>query len=220
MFEDQIQVIKASDLTTIFSKKVEDKSQYITKSPETLNKVRFLDIYMSGHKGFIAGGCFKNIFKDEKVKDIDMFFRSEKDFLGARDHYHCSEDYVFAYENKNTIAFKNIHTGIIIELVFHTYGSPQEILNKFDFSITKMAYYKQEDGVYDVLFHADFFEHLMCNKLVLEKDILFPISTFYRAFRYNKYGYGLCGKSALNLLEAVRQWQGNMDVGSLYFGID
>ena len=39
---------------------------FIEKPKETFNKVRFLDYYMEGHSGFIAGGCFKNIFKRAK----------------------------------------------------------------------------------------------------------------------------------------------------------
>lgn len=34
-------------------------------------------------KGFIAGGCFKNILSGERVKDIDIFFESESDFQEA-----------------------------------------------------------------------------------------------------------------------------------------
>jgi len=38
--------------------------EFKEKPKETFNKVRFLDYYMEGHAGFIAGGCFKNIFKN------------------------------------------------------------------------------------------------------------------------------------------------------------
>ena len=50
-----------------------------------LNK---LDPFMAGHKGFICGGCFKNRFNGEKIKDVDIFFENEADYdklaLGAR----------------------------------------------------------------------------------------------------------------------------------------
>ncbi len=36
--------------------------------------LNWLDKFMEGHKGFICGGCFKNIFNQEKVKDLDIFF--------------------------------------------------------------------------------------------------------------------------------------------------
>lgn len=36
--------------------------------------LNWLDKFMEGHEGFICGGCFKNIFNQEKVKDLDIFF--------------------------------------------------------------------------------------------------------------------------------------------------
>lgn len=58
---------------------------FIEKPKETFNKVRFLDYYMEGHSGFIAGGCFKNIFKKERVKDLDIFFENENEFNKANE---------------------------------------------------------------------------------------------------------------------------------------
>lgn len=126
-------------------------NEYKEKLANQINKVRFLDVYMEGHKGFIAGGCFKNIFNNEKIKDIDMFFECEKDFDEAEECFSENEEYVFSYENKNTKAFKNKKTNIRVELVRNTFGTPEELLNKFDFSITKFAYCKREtldnDGI-------------------------------------------------------------------------
>ena len=45
--------------------------------------LNWLDEFMEGHKGFICGGCFKNIFNHEKVKDIDVFFKSNADYEEA-----------------------------------------------------------------------------------------------------------------------------------------
>ena len=41
-------------------------------------------------------------------------------------------------------AYKHIETGVVIELCCKIFGKPEEILNKFDFTITKFAYYKEE----------------------------------------------------------------------------
>lgn len=42
------------------------ENKYIKNIPENFWFLRFLDQYMQGHKGFIAGGCFKNILSREK----------------------------------------------------------------------------------------------------------------------------------------------------------
>lgn len=55
-------------------------NNFVIDTPDNFWQIRWLDKYMEGHKGFIAGGCFKNIFSGERVKDIDIFFESESDF--------------------------------------------------------------------------------------------------------------------------------------------
>ena len=52
-------------------------NNFVIDTPDNFWQIRWLDKYMEGHKGFIAGGCFKNILSGEKVKDIDIFFESE-----------------------------------------------------------------------------------------------------------------------------------------------
>lgn len=207
-------------------------NNFIEKDFKNYSKIRFLDIYMAGHKGFIAGGCFKNIFNNEKLKDVDVFFESEKDFDEAVKFYEDNiDEYVFSYENKNVKAFKNKKTNIRIELVRSYYGTPNEILAMFDFSITKFAYCKRtvvdfnnpvggETIEYYVLLQDTFFEDLVNKKLVLEQDIKFPVSTFERSYRYTRYGYGLCRDSKRNLLEALKTADIDDLSQGLYFGID
>ena len=47
---------------------------FIKESRDNYWMLHWLDQFMIGHKGFICGGCFKNIFNKEKVKDLDIFF--------------------------------------------------------------------------------------------------------------------------------------------------
>lgn len=53
-------------------------NNFVIDTPDNFWQIRWLDKYMEGHKGFIAGGCFKNILSGERVKDIDIFFAREK----------------------------------------------------------------------------------------------------------------------------------------------
>lgn len=197
--------------------------KFIEKPKETFNKVRFLDYYMEGHAGFIAGGSFKNIFKKEKIKDLDFFFHNENDFNQANEFFKSNEEYVFSYENNNTISYKNKKTNIRIELIRHTYGTPIEIISMFDFSITRYAYAKkiEADGVvYYNVFVDTFFEDLMNNKLVIDGDLKFPISSFERSYRYRSYGYGLCKESKAKLIEALKISSTDDLSNDLYFGLD
>lgn len=201
------------------------------KTEDAINyfkQLSWLDEIMVGHKGFIAGGCFKNIFNSEKVKDIDIFFNSADDFaVAVRCFDICTsgyngEDreeakYNFYYENDKVKAYKRIKDGVVIELCRSVYGTPEQVLNRFDFTICKFAYYKEEstetedDGklvtkiTYKVAYQDRFFEHLHLKRLVIDDIIPFPMSTFERMIRYVKYGYMPCRETKLKLIDEIRE---------------
>ncbi|WP_459617277.1 hypothetical protein, partial [Enterobacter hormaechei] len=56
-------------------------------------KLSFLKRFLLGTNGIIAGGCFKNIFNGERVKDIDIFFRNKNDFNDANIKYQDNPDF-------------------------------------------------------------------------------------------------------------------------------
>jgi len=223
----------------------------IKRDIDEFQKVKQLNKYMIGHKGFIAGGCFKNIFKNEKIRDIDMFFENEKDFNEALNYFENDintlgeKRYFVHYENPKVVAYKESETGIVVELIRHVYGTPEEILNSFDFTIVKFAYYKEIisteiDGSdlfiafdvppseetetkieYKCLVNDMFFEHLLQNRLVIDDRIDLPYSTFERMLKYAKYGYFPCKDTKLYILQEIKDNENDVYVGnSLYNGLD
>lgn len=207
------------------------EKDYKENIPDNFLQIRWLDKYMECHKGFIAGGCFKNILSGERVKDIDIFFENADAFDDAVDLFR-SDDYVAAgwscrYENEKTIAFQKTGEHIWIELIRSEFGTPEQILRSFDFTVTKMAYYKkivvsdagshfEESLEYRLLYHQDFFEHLFMKRLVLDENIPFPISTWERTYRYKGYGFNMCRESKKKLLEAIKNTNINNEDLSMY----
>lgn len=202
-------------------------------------QINWLDEFMEGHKGFICGGCFKNIFTGKRVKDLDVFFQRIEDWYVAVEYFNdqCAKNkYVPHYENKNVKAYKHIKTGTVIELCRKIFGTAQEIVNQFDFTIVKFAYYKAETFdpfvsekseqethmEYKVLCDDKFFEHLHMNKLVTDDKILYPASTFERSFRYAKYGFFPCKETKLKMIKALQGLNTDEIVlsESLYDGLD
>lgn len=168
-----------------------------------------LDRYMTGHKGFIAGGCFKDLLMDKHIKDIDVFFNNKEDYEASVEMLQNDENYTEAYESEKVQAFRH-NDGTVIECVKSVFGTPEEVISKFDFTITKFAYWKDksEDAVaYKALFHPQFFEHLMLKKLVIDDEILFPMSTFNRTYKYAKYGFTPCTKTKVKLAKAISKLQ-------------
>lgn len=221
--------------------------------------LNFLDEFMQGHKGFICGGCFKNIFNHEKVKDLDVFFKSEDDYEEAVEYFDSMTEgyegdekrpvtYRFYYENKNVKAYKHIEKGTVIELCRKIFGTAEEILNQFDFTIVKFAYYKEEvedaSGAevneidawlsemtdekaqthieYRVLYDDKFFEHLHMKRLVTDNQIPYPMSTFERMIRYAKYGYFPCKETKMKIIKSLREVpEQQIELSeSLYDGMD
>lgn len=233
---------------------------FIKEERDNYWMLNWLDQFMIGHKGFICGGCFKNIFNKEKVKDLDIFFESESDFVDAVDYYDrqtagyvdydgskVDEDdaeYIFLYENDNVKAYVHKKTGVRIELCCKIFGTAEDILNQFDFTITKFAYFKveieDETGAevetlfeeidtdisthieYKILVHDKFFEHLHLKRLVTDDKIPFPMSTLERAFRYAKYGYFPCKETKMKMARAIKELSDEqLEVSeSLYNGMD
>lgn len=187
--------------------------------PAQLPKLRFLDRFMAGHAGYIAGGCFKNLFLGEKIKDVDIFFVTEKDCLSAIAYFEGNIDYIKGFTNDRVTRFKDTLTGLTVELITPFMNEPLEIIERFDFTITKAVYSRDEEGAYVFHCHHKFFEHLMNKKLVIDDQILFPLSTFNRVLKYTRYGFGLCGESKEKLIASL---QGAVVTtqNDFYFGID
>lgn len=224
----------------------------IERETDNFYNLKWLDTFMVGHKGFIAGGCFKNIFNGEKAKDLDIFFENENDWKDAVEFFdeECGEEnqdglFRFYYENDKVKAYKHIKSDITLELIRKTYGTARDIIDNFDFTIVKFAYYKvqvEDEFVFDEsspfesksepiipsthieykIIHDDkFFEHLHQKRLVVDNKIPFPISTFERMLRYAKYGYYPCKDTKMRIIQGIRDVEkvdGLSD--SLYDGVD
>ena len=209
--------------------------------------LNWLDRYLNGHRGIICGGCFKHIFAKEKIKDLDIFFRSEEDWENAVNYFdersigYISDngsplteqdaEFYFYYENKKVKAYKDIKTGMAIELCRATFGEPEEIINSFDFTITKFAYCKEEVQEEDeedshietkIICNEHFFEHLYMKRLVIDDQINFPMSTFERTYRYAKYGFFPCRETKMKLATALNELYPNalQVTENLYDGLD
>lgn len=207
--------------------------EFIKSEIWDFTQLKFLEKYLEGHNGFVAGGCFKNIFNKEKFKDIDLFFKSKTDWVIATEYYDKHKDYNFYYENPKVKAFKNIETGIVVECINEIFGTPEEIISAFDFSITQFVLFKvkleiddiKEEKTY-VQYNKNFFTHLHLKRLVIDnidRELPYVVSTYNRLFKYGKYGFFPCRGTKIKIISELRnisdEEMQNID-GSLYDGID
>lgn len=192
--------------------------------------------------GFVAGGCFKNILLGEPVKDVDVFYETKEDFYKALNkvkEYKNTDDIriTHAYETKNVDVFKFKYKDkeVKIEMNKKIFGTPEYVLSKFDFTITKMAFYKhiaktknefEEDldtFEYNLMFHEDFFEHLFFKRLVVDGKILYPESTYERMIKYMRYGYMPCKETKVKIATEIHKLQRDLIFSDSFYaaeGID
>lgn len=202
--------------------------EWMKSDPEHIFSLRQLDKFMVNHRGFIAGGCFKNLFNGEHIKDVDVFFRDRADFLHGVQSLHDCDEFEPLYKSENVNAYRHKESGVTVELVQSIFGTPEEIISQFDFTVTKFAYYKEvvekyerinlaEFGLaepgeevesvweYKSVYHPQFFEHLHLKRLIIDDRIPFPMSTFNRVLRYRKYGFVPCVETKQKLINAIRR---------------
>lgn len=197
---------------------------FIIKNKDTFFKLRKLDKYMTGHKGFIAGGVFKNLFNNQRYRDVDVFFESIEDYNEADKFYSNEKDtWSFVYENTNAKCFVNKTNKVKVEIVKSSFGSVQETLSRFDFTVVKFAYFKStenDETEYKAMYHSSFFEDLTNKKLVIDESSSFPVNTLERSWKYKGYGFGLCRESKIKLITMLQGVDPETIGNDLYFGFD
>ena len=188
----------------------------------------------------VAGGCFKNILLGQDIKDVDLFFRNEKDFKRALSYYSGRRKFQQIYENNKAVGFLHCGRNIKIDLVRSVFNKPENLIEKFDFTVAKMAMYKEtipetnyatnsfeeivgiDNSNYisdtKLIHHIKFFEHLFLKRLVIDADITFSSSTFERVLKYTKYGFNLCRESKIKMIQALQDSKDESISDSLYDG--
>ena len=187
--------------------------------------LKFLIKYLEGHRGFIAGGVFKNILNQEEIKDIDIYFHNENDFSDAVNLFMTKlGKFKVGYKNKKVTSFIDKETGVRVELIRSLFGKPIDVISQFDFTVTKFTLFQSKRNMeiqnflinelnssdfasYTVIHQEDFFEHLHLKRLVIDNQIPFPVSTLERTYKYRGYGYQLCRESLVKLIVALRDFE-------------
>jgi hypothetical protein len=148
-----------------------------------------LQQYINWNNGIICGGCFKNILTNTPYKDIDIFFRNETDYTFAIEQACKSSDYVYLYELQKGKAYLHIPTMMRVEFCANYFGSPQELIDSFDFTVCKYAYYEDKDGNYKSKVHPAFKDHVFYKVVEIDNSIPNPSNALLRMIKYAQYGY-------------------------------
>lgn len=156
------------------------------------------------NESFVAGGVFRSITSGDTPKDIDVFFYNAGGYNNALERFRNSKKYEPVYHTTRSAGFKHISSDMLIDLVCYQFGTPQEVLNRFDFTICKACLFKQGD-FYVFMEHGMFHKHIEERKLVVTTDIENPDLFFNRLIRYVKYGFtDVDSATKLTLFQSIK----------------
>lgn len=196
------------------------------------SQLTFLSQYLFPNS-IIAGGCFKNIFNHEKIKDLDIFFHDGESYAKAINSIESNTRYAHVYTTDKVTCYKDNFYDIKLELNNFCFSkSPLDLLDQFDFTICKFAICNEkifEENNIDfhwetkVYYHKDFFEHLSLKRLVTDNNLFYPANSFDRMIKYIKYGFYPCLETKIKIIEALRslsKFDSKSLTKSLYGGLD
>lgn len=155
-------------------------------------------------QSFVAGGVFKDIATGGTPKDIDVFFYDVGSYTNAVERFRASTKYTEEYATSRSMGFKHTTSGMLVDLVCYQFGTPLEVISRFDFTVCKMAFYKQ-NGEFFVIHDARFHRDLEDRRLVVEANIEDPDLFFNRMIRYVNYGYKVDLTVKQQLFNSIRQ---------------
>ena len=171
---------------------------------------KYLDKYINlckncNSNGYIAGGCFKDIFTNKTPNDYDIYFKTEEDYTKTFDYLYANKNFTFKESTSNSSKFIDNETNAILNLVNIFYGDINSVLDKFDFTITKIAY--DGEHIYCIeWFYEDLNSKLLC---IENQKLLYPIQTLRRMFKYSRYGYNVETESFITILNQIRTLNDN-----------
>lgn len=183
-----------------------------TQLAKKYKKLSLLYKYIKGHC-YISGGCIKDVFDGKVPRDIDIYFMSEMDFKNVSEKYKWDQDFDKAYVTQNVEAYKEVSTGMIVELVKSCVCSPTSLFEtSFDFYVDMFALIcpgdEKDTDKFEVIYDSHFFEDLYTRKLTIA-NITSPLGTMSRVIKYSQYGYDIDPEEFREVTDAINELDPN-----------
>lgn len=150
-----------------------------------LKKIKFDVLSEFNSDCWIAGGAITDFLLGQRIKDIDIFFPSDKDKIKAKNKL-INMGAKFMYEYPLGLAVK--YKGMSYDLV-HLGATPQETIDQFDYTCCAIAVDKNKKFTY----HDDYFEHIERKELhyIGNHPNRFYVNKAKRMLRYFDKGFNI-----------------------------
>lgn len=156
--------------------------------------------------GFIAGGAVRSVFSSDRIVDLDIFFENQASFdlcvktLQGNEHSPSFSITESAWTHIGVTEGDDETHRMRYQLICAEFGTPQEILAKFDFTMCKAAW---DVATGHFVFDELFLKHVAQKRLCFNPHAIYPICSLWRAAKFIKRGWRLPGIEAIKLALAI-----------------
>jgi hypothetical protein len=176
------------------------------------------------NNAFIAGGALTCIFQDKEPNDIDIFFKSDNiDYFNVFKMWLNSYGIILS-DTDNAITGQYYKNSIQLIKPGCMYGTPEDVISRFDFTICMAAYDPEfvEAGTHLLALDDRFLPDLSSKKLIYNPNSIRPLSTLNRLQKFIDRGYSISGIELIKLGLAInsREIKTNSDLKNEILGID
>lgn len=168
---------------------------------------------------FVAGGAVTSVFTGAKINDVDLYFKSQRDFgIGV---YQAYEDGLWCVAaSKRAVTFADGGGNIAQLMHFDFFPSAGDIFKAFDFTVVMGAldldlsrakpsglpFIVEDTDTPDsgFILHDDFLKHNSQRFLRFNPGTRYPLASACRVLKYQQRGYTIGKGDMMKIALAVR----------------
>jgi hypothetical protein len=151
----------------------------------------------------LAGGTINSIYSGRRINDLDFYIRDETKLEDAIAYMES----VFGkpvYKSDNALTYKRVSgkNKYEVQLITRFYGTPEEILNTFDFTIVQGCYDFQTESF---VLAENFLTDIAKRVLRYSNNSRYPLCALIRTKKYQARGYVLPNSTIIAIAFALNR---------------
>lgn len=152
----------------------------------------------------LAGGAITSTFSGQNINDLDFYAKDPSKSIEIRKFFETWFPYGSPYVSKNAVTYQRkvdrSNKRFSVQYITRFEGSPEEIMDWFDFTITQGVYDFETEEFY---FGERFLQDIARRKLVYCGKSQFPICAMYRTKKYVAKGYTCPGSTIMHIALSI-----------------
>lgn len=149
----------------------------------------------------LAGGAVRDLARNEKPKDFDLFC---PDIQLAKQY---ADEFVQLVHGSGIRVRRTKHSfecrsaDLVVQFIHaREYHHPQDTFRQFDFVPCMGAVRRGADGVLEGWMHPDFYKSARSKRLQVNDDVRDPVNSMYRVMKFAQRGWSISKSDFARLL--------------------